>query len=353
MLIYLKVGGGNKLETKKCIVWDLDNTLWNGVLLEGDEIILNESIKNTIIELDKRGIINSIASKNEEKRAMDVLKQLNINEYFVLPQINQNIKSNSIHRIAKALNLNLNSFAFVDDQDYELEEIRYELPQVLCINARDADKILDMPEFNPDVITESASKRRQMYQDDILRTSYEEEYEGPKEEFLKSLNMVLRIRKAELSDLKRIEELTIRTHQLNTTGYTFSHEELCSFLSDPHYMLLIADMNDKFGDYGEIGVTLIHCANNIWTIKLFLMSCRVMSRGIGQVFIANIIHRAKDAGVKLCAEYKKTDVNRIMLVTYRFNGFDIKQEIGENSLLEYDNNFKQNVITHIKIISEN
>ena len=213
-------------KTIKCVVWDLDNTIWDGVLLEGNEVQLKPEILQIIIELDKRGILHSIASKNTYKTAMEKLSQLGIQEYFLFPQINWSAKSFSIEHIAKKLNLSLESFAFIDDQDYELEEVRTSHPEVLCIPVNSTHAILHAECFNPRFITEDSRKRRLMYIDDFKRKSYEEDFQGPKLDFLKSLEMEMSLSEASETDLRRVEELTLRTHQLNTTGYTYTYDEL-------------------------------------------------------------------------------------------------------------------------------
>lgn len=116
---------------------------------------------------------------------------------------------------------------------------------------------------------------------------------GPKEEFLTTLKMMLTIAPASVEELKRAEELTVRTHQLNTTGYTYSYEELDQFRQSDRHLLLIAGLDDKYGTYGKIGVILVECFEAVWTIKLLLMSCRVMSRGVGSVVINHIRNEAR------------------------------------------------------------
>jgi len=210
----------------KCVVWDLDNTLWNGVLLENDQVSLRDFVTDIIKTLDSRGILQSIASKNEYDHAMTQLKAFGLSEYFIYPQINWNSKAQNIETIAKKINIGIDTFAFIDDQPFEREEVNFSLPDVLCIDAADIDKLLDMPEMNPRFITDDSSKRRLMYISDIKRDKIEENFVGPKEDFLATLNMVLTIALAQEEDLKRAEELTVRTHQLNTTGDTYSYEEL-------------------------------------------------------------------------------------------------------------------------------
>ena len=91
----------------------------------------------------------------------------------------------------------------------------------------------------------------------------------------------------------RAEELTVRTHQLNTTGYTYSYEELDELRHSPDHLLLIAGLDDVFGSYGKIGLSVVELGPQSWTIKLLLMSCRVISRGVGTVMLTHIMKLAK------------------------------------------------------------
>lgn len=327
-----------KTKKIKVIVWDLDNTLWSGVLLEDTQVELNQRALQVIKELDKKGILHSISSKNDYNAAMAKMKEFGIDEYFLYPQINWNSKSEAIKTIEKSLNLALDAFAFVDDQEYELAEVKFSLPEVMCISADEIGSIPDMAEMIPRFITEDSANRRKLYQQDIERKISEESFEGLQVEFLNSLGMVFTIGQATEADLKRAEELTVRTHQLNTTAQTYSYSELKQFISDPKYKLYMTSLEDRFGSYGKIGLSLIECAESTWTVKLFLMSCRVMSRGVGTVFLNYIIDEAKKEGVSLLAEFIHNDRNRNMYVTYKFNGFKEKETLEDSNviLLEYD-----------------
>lgn len=306
----------------KCIVWDLDNTVWEGILLENDQVKLREDVVRIIKELDSRGILHSIASKNDFDKATKKLREFGIFEYFLFPQIDWNPKSSSIEEIAKALNISMDTFAFIDDNSMELEEVSYTLPEVLCINAIEKiEEILSWKCMMPRFITDDSKMRRHMYKFDLERRRIEREYEGPKEEFLALLGMNLTISSVKEEDLKRAEELTIRTNQLNTTGYTYSYEELNKLRQSENHKLLIAELEDKFGSYGKIGLILLEMNQEVWTIKLLLMSCRVMSRGIGTIMMTHIMNLAKEAKVKLHAEFNFNNVNRMMYVTYKFAGF--------------------------------
>ena len=108
----------------KCIVWDLDNTIWDGTLTESKNVKLKHYIKDIIGELDARGILNSIASKNNYGDAVEKLKEFGIYEYFLYPEINWNPKSSSIANIQKNLNIGIDTFMFIDDQQFELDEVK-------------------------------------------------------------------------------------------------------------------------------------------------------------------------------------------------------------------------------------
>ena len=196
--------------------------------------------------------------------------------------------------------------------------------------------LLTRDEFMPKFITEDARNRRLMYVNDFKRKQDEEASRLPQTEFLKSLNMVMDIKLAQEEDLKRAEELTIRTHQLNTTGYTYSYNELLTLLQSPQHKLIIVGLKDKYGEYGKIGLSLIEKQKESWTIKLLLMSCRVTNRGIGSALLIKILEQAKQADVKLRAEFVKTPVNRLMYITYRLLGFKEIKVYKNKSILEHD-----------------
>ncbi|UCG12327.1 MAG: HAD-IIIC family phosphatase, partial [Deltaproteobacteria bacterium] len=148
----------------KCLVWDLDNTVWNGILLEDDEITPREGVVEIIRTLDERGILQSIASRNDYQQAMEKLDMLGLQEYFIYPQINWEAKSVSLKAIAEEINIGINSLAFIDDQAFERDEVAYVHPEVLCIDAADLDQLLEMPALMPRFITDDSRRRRNMYQ---------------------------------------------------------------------------------------------------------------------------------------------------------------------------------------------
>lgn len=304
----------------KLLVWDLDNTLWKGVLSEGDELVLNESAVAAIRDLDERGILHSIASKNNHEDAWAQLCKFGLDGYFLYPQINWGPKSESIGRVKEKINIGFNAIAFIDDQPFEREEVSFVHPEVWALDETKIDLLTQMPELMPRFITGESARRREMYQADAERNEEEARF-GNNQEFLEQLDMKFHIAPASLEDLRRVEELTLRTNQLNATGYTYSYEELETLLDSEHYLLLVAELVDRYGSYGKIGVVLVEKGQANWVIKLMLMSCRVMSRGVGTVLLHYLINRARREGVGLQAEFKPTDRNRIMNITYKFAGF--------------------------------
>lgn len=342
----------SKKQKIKCIVWDLDNTIWEGVLLEDSNVRLLDGIEDIIKELDRRGILQSIASRNEYEAANKKLQEFGLREYFIYPQINWNSKSLSIKKIAELINIGIDTIAFIDDQQFEREEVAFTFPDVLCIDSADIKNLLKLPQMNPKFITEDSKMRRLMYMADIERNNAEKSFEGSNEEFLASLNMKFTISPVGEGDLQRAEELTVRTHQLNSTGYTYSFEELEGFSKSNSHKLLIAGLEDKFGTYGKIGLALVECKEAVWTIKLLLMSCRVMSRGVGTLMLNYIMACAKKNGVRLRAEFVANDRNRIMHITYMFAGFKEVEISNGVSILESELDVIQPFPQYIQVLIE-
>ena len=334
----------------KCVVWDLDNTIWDGVLLEDSNVQVKKDVVAIIKELDNRGILQSISSKNDFELSKEKLQEFGLWDYFIYPHISWNAKSEAVADIAKCINIGIDTLAFIDDQEFEREEVKYSNPEVLCIDALKLDNILELDELNPRFITSNSKNRRKMYQNDIVRNNIEKNFKGTKEEFLETLEMKLKISYAKVEDLQRMEELTVRTHQLNSTGYIYSYEELKEFIELDNYEVLVAQLEDKFGEYGKIGIALIEKKNKIWELKLLLMSCRVMSKGVGNVLMNYIINKARDNNVVLRAQFVPTEYNRIMYITYKFNGF--KELSQENNLiiLEADMSYERQIPKYLSLI---
>ena len=320
----------------KCVVWDLDNTIWDGVLLEDQQVTLRTGVLEALRELDRRGILNSIASRNDAELALAKLDELGIKDYFLYPEIGWNPKSEGLRQIAASINIGVDTLAFVDDQPFERAEVHHSLPQVRVFDAEDVEGLLHRPELQPRFLTSESSMRRKLYLGDIAREQAQAEFVGTDAAFLATLGMTFTIKSAEIEDLQRAEELTQRTHQLNTTGYTYSFDELDVLRQSDNHLLLVANLEDKFGPYGTIGLALVELCAEVWTLKLLLMSCRVMSRGVGTVMLSHITMRAKDSGARLRGLYIPNSVNRMMEITYRLAGFGVVAREGDLVVLEHD-----------------
>lgn len=337
----------------KCLVWDLDNTLWDGTLLEDPNVTLKEGIPEILKELDRRGILLSIASKNEYQDAMEKLKEFGLDHYFLYPQISWNAKASSIAAIREALNIGMDTFAFIDDQSFEREEVAFAHPEVLCIDAANYLDLIEMDALHPRFITEDSGLRRQMYKSDLERKNQEASFEGSSEEFLETLGMELTIAPVAHGDLERVEELTVRTNQLNSTGYTYDFEELESFISSPNHTFLIASLTDKFGTYGKIGLILLEEMDDTLEIKLLLMSCRVMTRGIGSALLVHIVKLALEKEKKLQAQFVDTGKNRVMYITYKLMGFEEVEELEDDlSILEYQGEREREYPPYLTVITK-
>jgi len=317
----------------KCVVWDLDHTIWDGVLLESEQVVLKPGIREILTELDARGILLSIASRNSREDALQKLREFGIEDFFLYPEIHWNAKSSSIAHIREHLNIGIDTILFVDDQGFERDEVQSVHGDVECVDAADYLHLLDHPRLNPKFITEDSKRRRLMYLEDMQRKQIEESFEGPQDAFLASLDMVFTITEAAEEDLKRAEELTIRTNQLNATGRTYDYEELNAFRQSPNHLLLVCELTDKYGSYGKIGLALVEKTETHWHLKLLLMSCRVMSRGVGTVLLSYIMQETKRAGKLLRADFVRTDRNKMMYVAYRFANFKEERVDEDGTLL--------------------
>ena len=309
------------ITTVKCVVWDLDNTLWKGTLLEGDDVVIDDQVHRTIVDLDSRGILQAVASKNDHGPAWQRLEDLGVAEYFVLARIGWGPKSSSVREIADELKFAHHTIAFVDDQPTERAEVVFHLPEVRCYTAESVPELLTLPEFTPATVTVDSRRRRQMYQANARRQAEQESFDGPSEEFLRSLDLVMEIGRATAADLSRVEELTLRTSQMNATGVHYSDAALRALLDDESHEVLVVTMSDRFGSHGAVGVILVETGPAVWHLKLLATSCRVVSFGAGATLLNWLVNEAATAGAHLVADFRPTARNRIMEVAYRFAGF--------------------------------
>lgn len=320
----------------KCLVWDLDNTLWQGTLSEGDHVTLPDQVRATVVELDARGILQSVASKNDHDRAWERLVELCLAGYFVLPEISWGAKSGALRRIADRLGFAHHTIAFIDDQPAERAEVGFHLPEIRCYPAEQAATLTLLPEFSPAVITVDSRRRRQLYQAGFRREAERADFPGPDAEFLKSLSLVMRIGPATEEDLSRVSELTARTSQMNATGVFYSHQTLRGLLATPSHDVLVVSMSDRFGPHGAVGIVLLERHSGLWHLKLLATSCRVVSFGAGSALLSWLIGQAAAADAHLVADFRRTGRNRMMEIAYRFAGFDDLPQHGCSCTATFD-----------------
>jgi len=320
--------------TIKCVVWDLDGTLWDGTLAEGDDVSVRSEAVEAVIGLDRRGILQSIASKNDPLTTVARLEEVGLLEYFLYPQIGWSPKSRSVAKIAGLLDVSLDAVAFIDDQIVEREEVRFAHPEVMLIDASRVVELLSMSRMRPRFVTEESRMRRTMYRTRIDRLEAEERFEGPQVEFLKTLGLELEIAEAGADDLLRAEELTVRTHQMNSTGVVYGLAELSGLIGGDSHRVLVARMRDRYGSYGTIGLAVLRCPGAIWTIDLLLVSCRVIFAGVGNIMLGHLRRLAFRERAQLFATMRPTNRNRMMYATFKFAGFREVSRTRDSVLLE-------------------
>lgn len=299
-----------KLPDVKCVVWDLDNTTWNGILLENDEVRARDNIKQILQTLDQRGILSSIASKNSHDMAWSHLKRMGIADYFLVPQINWSPKSENIRTIAKRLNIGLNTLAFVDDNPFELNEVGTALPEVACIHIKDVDGLLGLERFQGSD-TADAQSRRRYYQDAIIREETQGEFGDDYVRFLAHCEIQLEIRSCCEQDFDRVAELVQRTNQLNFSGRKYDRNRLREILDDSSLEKYVLDCSDKFGAYGLIGFGIVrHSAGEI-DVQDLMLSCRVQGKFIEEAFLTHLeIHHNPHKARGLRVNFIETERNQ-------------------------------------------
>lgn len=305
----------------KCLVWDLDDTLWDGVVLEGDAPEPFPASLKTLRALDERGILHAAAGRGEYAVTSRHLGRHGLEEWFCDVQVGWGAKSDAVRRIAEGLNIGLDTVAFVDNDPVERAEVASALPMVRCYPADQVGGLPELPAFQPEFVTEESGRRRQLYRTERRRRVTEEEFGTDRQGFLASLGLEMTVRHATGDDLSRASELTVRTHQLNTSGLTYHADELRQLTASDSHRVQVAELRDRFGDYGIIGLAVTELTANDSVLRLMLMSCRVASRGVGTVLLDHLIREAVAGGRRPVAHFVPTEANRHMLVTLRFAGF--------------------------------
>lgn len=303
--------------SKKCIVLDLDNTLWGGIVGEdgfngirlGPEPPGNSYLEfqRVLLSLHQRGIILAINSKNNYDEALKVIKEhpymVLREEHFASIRINWNDKVSNMKEITSDLNIGADSMVFFDDDPVNREYVRINMPQILTVElpqdpSQYAQTIKKMNEFSVLSITDEDAQRGRMYLEQRKRNDLEQSAPDL-ESFLKNLDLKVLIKNANEFTIPRISQLTLKTNQFNLTTKRYQESDIKKLSNDDRYVVGCAQVEDKFGDNGITGVFIIHKENpKEWFIDTFLLSCRVMGREVEKGILGYIINKAKENGVE-------------------------------------------------------
>ncbi len=336
-------------KSKKCLVLDLDNTCWGGVI--GDDGIKNIKIGNDepiseaysefqhfTKELKQRGVSLAVCSKNEFENAKEGFSHENSVlsfDDFVVFEANWNDKNINIQNIAKKINIGLDSLVFIDDNATERQLVGSFLPQVSVPNVGN-----NPTEFIDHVDKNGYFEIVSLLDDDLQRNKYYEDNKKRQDEqknfaslhdFLLSLDMKAIIRDFEDEHLERITQLTNKTNQFNLTTKRYSMGEMKNIYKSENHIKLYAKLEDKFGDNGVVSVFVGEKQNDTLHVNLWLMSCRVFKRDLEFALFDEVIKRCKKQHIQtIFGYYFKTDKNSLVKDLYKTLGFQtIKDEENE------------------------
>ena len=316
-------------KNKKCIVLDLDNTLWGGIVGEDgyDGIELGHTsngkafvdFQKHLLSLWHQGIILTINSKNNYDDAMKVIQEhpnmILREKNFASIQINWNDKAQNLNQIASEINIGTNSMVFFDDDKINQERIKQEFPEVLTIELpKDSSQyssiLKEINDFNVLQRTDEDAKRGEMYAQQRERNELKQSISNI-DDFLKQLNIQVKIKKSNEFLIPRISQLTLKTNQFNLTTKRYHEEEIREFTNNKNYEVGCAQVEDKFGDNGITGVYIVDKNEKNWIIDTFLLSCRIMGRGIEDAILSQILKDAKQNGVEeVRAKFIPTEKNK-------------------------------------------
>jgi FkbH-like protein len=293
----------------KCVVWDLDNTIWEGVLVEdgAQNLRLKPGIAEVIESLDQRGILQSVASKNNAEEALQVLQKFHLAKYFLYPQVSWGPKSSSIQEIAKRLNIGTNTLLFVDDSVFERSEVMAALPEVEAIDAVKYLGIADLARCQVPV-TEESKERRKMYQTEEARQAVARSFGKDYQVFLKDCEIEITLSSLMEENMDRVHELTQRTNQMNFSGKRYERSMLQEIQKSPHLDTYVISCTDRFGSYGIVGFGVVDRREPRLTDLMF--SCRVQAKRVEHAFLVHVIQKYRDLlNSDFYASYKKSPRN--------------------------------------------
>lgn len=316
---------------RKCIVLDLDNTLWGGIIGEDGFDRIDLSLKppgmafmefqRVLLALYQRGVILAINSRNNEDEALKAIRDHPFmvlrEEHFATMKINWSDKISNMKEIAQELNIGLDSIVYFDDDPINRELMLKAIPQIKTVDLPDdpslyASTLMQINDFNTLVMTNEDRNRGEMYRQEHKRTELKRSSSNL-EDFLKELKIRVTMKKANNFTIPRIAQLTLKTNQFNLTTRRYQEEDVETLAQDHTKLIGCAQTQDKFGDNGITGVYIVN-KNQVdkeWFIDTFLLSCRVMGRGIEDAMMGYILSKAKEEGVtKVKAEFIPTKKNK-------------------------------------------
>ncbi|MHA1749052.1 MAG: HAD-IIIC family phosphatase [Promethearchaeota archaeon] len=318
-------------KVKKCIVLDLDNTLWGGIVGEDgfDGIALGNDypgncyreFQKELLKLYHRGILLAINSKNNEDDCFEVIDKhpgmILRRKHFAAYRINWKDKATNLLELAQEINIGIDSMIFIDDNSRECELIRQKFPECKVIELPktiyDLPKIIQvLPDIENIRLTEEDKKRGEMYQAQIARRSLRKTVSNL-EDYLKSLEIEVFIEEANNFSISRIAQLTQKTNQMNLTTRRYSESDIRSFMEGNNSLVYYVSAKDRLGDHGIVGVIILKIKDKECLIDTFLISCRIIGLTIEQSMLAFIQEKARERGCKvLIGEYIPTKKNRLV-----------------------------------------
>ncbi|MFI5151617.1 MAG: HAD-IIIC family phosphatase [Bacteroidia bacterium] len=349
----------------KCLILDLDNTLWGGIIgddgMEGiqiGELGIGKAfcrLQNWIKQLKERGVILAVCSKNEEGVAKEPFEKhpnmvLRLEDISVFVA-NWATKVDNIRHIRSILNIGFDSMVFVDDNVFEREMVKTHLPEVTVpqLPADPVDYLSFLQSLNlfeTSSYTQEDVLRTQQYREEAKRTEFQKIFDK-EDDFLKSLDMVSEVSAFTRFDAPRIAQLSQRSNQFNLRTVRFSEEEIIKFIDAPGYLTFTFKLDDRFGNHGLISLIILEKKrNSSLFINTWIMSCRVLNRGMEQFVLQTICEEGRKNGFnKITGEYIPTNKNSIVTDHYAKLGFLFRDGLWE---LNLDTFVRKNVFISMK-----
>jgi FkbH-like protein len=332
---------------RKCIVLDLDNTLWGGIVGEvgvdgvklGDTApgVEYQDFQRYLVSLTERGFLLAINSKNNPEDALAVIRShegmVLREDSFSAVRINWKPKTENIASIAEELNIGLDSMVFLDDNPNERELMKQAFPEVLTPDLPPDPSLYrsvieGIPQLQSLVVTEEDRSRVQQYRSKRQREHVRSTTQSI-EEYLQALEIVVQISQANDGALPRLHQLFERTNQFNLTTRRYASSQLREFVRDQGWRLYALKAKDRFGDHGLVGAALVRTERSeSWTLDSFVMSCRVIGYGVETALLAVVTEEARSAGITtMVGEYIPTAKNAPARDFYALHGFKENETI--------------------------